>query len=559
MKKQKLASILLCAVMATSALTACKVKTKDPVTADTLQIVVVARGYGAAYAKELARIYKRKTSVDAKVVLVTPDGGFADNQVQAGPRSNKTDIYFANNNIFSMLSQKGLVDGYDYVWADLSEVYDAPAVGWKELEANPNLKNKDIFDAYALDAITYKDNKQYAVPWSMAVYGLLYNKTLWDRVNDRLDAGNKLELPKTTKEMFALWDRIKALPAATRENAYVYSYSGLVDYNEMLFYSWWPQYESKEAIDKFLEGKDINGQYTADIYNTEARLQAFTAASEVLKRSNGYSDSISHSKDFLQAQLEFLQGKAFFTPNGDWLETEASSQFDPGEADVGFIKTPVLSSLANKLTSFNQFTGDGKIKGNTDQKDQKLREMLDWIDGGKTGDAPWTISPADLAFLENSRSRIASGCTEYQVLVPSYSAHLKEAKEFLKFMLSKEGQEIMVSSAFGTMSPLRIDTKQFDFYNPDPIGDKNSEKSTYMCNSKWELFRNSLPLTKTFNKYPMQYLGTMIPLRGLPYTLEAAFGVAVGTPKTPAEFQAVEYGYYDSMWKQMMSDAGVSN
>ena len=564
MNKKKLWALAACAVLACSAFAGCRTRTgnkkEPPVTADTLQIAVIAKGYGADYAKELARVYSRKTGKDARVVNETPEGSYIDNTMSAGPRNNKIDLYFAlENNVFSLLAAGGnAIDGWDdLAWADLSDVYNSPAEGYKESEGNPDLKIKDIFDEYSFNASTY-NGKQYLVPWASGVMGMMYNKTLWDSVNANPNLVIKMELPKTTKEMFALFDKIKSMNNSIKGGAYAYGYSGAVDYTEMLFLSWWPQYEGREALEKFSEGKDINGVYTANIFNTEGRLQAFKAASEVLKRGNGYSDPITIGKDFTQAQIDFLQGKAFFSANGDWLESEASASFKPGQADVGFIKVPVLSSLVKKLTSFNQFTGDGEIKGGTDQKDQKLREMLDWIDGGKTGDAPWTISPADLKFLEEARAFNNSGGTQYPVLVPAYSAHTAEAKDFIKFMLSKEGQEIVMSAAYGTMAPVKVDVTQFDYYNPDPIGDKDPLRSTFMTNTKLQLFQSSIPVSKYSPRYPMEYLGTVTMIRGLPDTLEAAFGVSTNA-LTPEQYRQNEYNHYSSLWAQKMGQAGVSN
>lgn len=548
MKRHKLLlTAALAIVMSASAFTGC-VKKNPAVSADTLQIAVVARGYGSEFAKELARAYTRKTKTDAQVVKESTDFSIVENSLILGPRSNKIDLYFAlENNVFNVLAQgDNVVDNYDKAWADLSEVYESPAAGYKESEAEPGLKVKDIFDSFAMDSATYNDGKQYSVPWSIAVEGMLYNKTLWDKVSAK--PGVNISLPKTTTEMFKLFDDIKAMPSATRNGAYAFAYSGTMPYLDMLFYTWWPQYAGKTEAYSFYEGKlNPAGEYTYEIFNTPARLKAFETVGKLVTKSNGYTDPDDDTKDFTQSQLDFLSGNAFFSVNGDWLEQEASSKFMPGEADIAFMKIPVVSSIIGRPEISPYISNDAQ-----------LRQALDYIDGD-TGVRPSFLTDDEggnkaLQFLRDARAFNTSACTEFPILVPAYAAHKKEAIDFIKFVLSKEGQEIMMETAYGTMSPIRVDVKQFDYYNPDPIGEKDRYRSTYMCNSKWEIWQNStLPMTKSYNKYPIQYLGGMTTLIN---TSLASLGG--DSPTTPAKFMSNEYDSYKLKWNEIKALAGLN-
>ena len=236
---------------------------------------------------------------------------------------------------------------------------------------------EDLLDPSFVRGFTYTDGKQYSMPWTSGVVGLLYNKTKWDAMNTNLKNAGKeeLTLPKTTDEMFALFEKIKTADVkAASGNAYAFSYSGQNSYMHFMFNSLWPQYEGKTASENFFEGKNEQGVYTADIYNTKGREYAYDVVRNMILKSNGYVNDGDSSQTYDLEQLSFLRGNALFSCNGDWMEREASAKFNPGDEDVAILRTPVMSEIVNNDKIKADFTGTDA------EKDAKLSAIVAFID-----------------------------------------------------------------------------------------------------------------------------------------------------------------------------------
>lgn len=548
MKKTKpLTAALLCCVTALPlVLSGCPKRTT--VTADTLQIAVVRKGYGSDWEKELARAFTRETGIDAQVVYDPPSDLFVLNSLEAGPSGNEFDLYCGMpvNVLFGVVAKGGsYAKGWDKTaFADLSEVYDAPAVGWKELEEHPDWTNRDIINPYITDALTFHvDNKQYGVSFAQGMEGFLYNRTLWDETNERLAAaGNaKLTLPVTTDEMFTLFNRIGGLPGSARNNAYPLKYAGTVGYVTMGWYHWWAQFDGSEKCELFLQGKDKDGIYSPEIFNYDYSERGRRYGYDVMKQllSSGYAANTDQSRDFTTAQVEFLEKKAFFNFNGDWLERETDSNFARGDVEAGFIRVPIVSKIIDKCSS--AITTDAQL--------QQAIDYIDYLDGynlyGRTAVAerPSWLTDDDLKLLTDARHIVISQGMHGIATAPAYSPHLKEAKEFLKYMLSKDGQEIVMNACYGNMAPLITDASQTDYYQSPEI--------TVMAKTRLEIFPQGTLFGRNA-KYPMMYLANMELMYSFP---DGQFPGAT----TVKAFMDAEYNTYKPSWAGMMAAAGVSN
>ena len=546
MKKTKLLALLFGVLALFGACSGClkrdRGENEAPLTPDTVRIHVVSKGYGADWEREVAKGFTAKTGIPAAVVETGQDDGYPGLAVQ-NPSLNQIDIFFPTENyVFSQLAQNNFVPGYEKAWADLTDVYEAPAEGYKELQANPGLKIKDIVNKEIYDAFTYKDSKQYMMGYATSVCGLLYNKKLWGETNAKL-GGEPLALPRTTAEMDALFKRIKDLRDAGTTTAYAYTYSGGNDYTEILINGWWAQYDGKEKAYAALEGKyleynpatgiyDDKG-YSPKIFDTDGRQYAFQSAINMFK--TGYTDTLDSAKSFTLAQVGFLQGDAFFMANGDWLEREASRQFNPEDTEIEFIKLPVVSQIVNHPA----------ITANDTMNEAQLSGVIKWIDDGEPAGSKPAFHEKTLNFLRDARKFNGQSQAFARVAhIPVYSPRLESAKKFLKYMYSKEGQEIMMKKAYGTMCPINADMSQFDYY---------SQGASAMAKSKLNLFQNSYAFGAN-NATPMQYLGKLSFNRFQDTNKPHAWTNA-------AAIRSYEYNLFNSgiLWADMMSKAGVSN
>lgn len=509
-----------------------------------VQIGVVSKGYGNEFAKSLAEEYnKLHTDVKVTVKKTTPTATYQDTQLQLGKKKNNIDIFFTvTNTIFSTQGDATL-----YHWADLSDVYDSAAVGYAEADGTRTIE--DLLDPSFVEYFTDTDGKQYSMPWTSGVVGLLYNKTKWNATNTNLKNAGKeeLTLPKTTDEMFALFEKIKTADVkAASGNAYAFSYSGQNSYMHFMFNSLWPQYEGKTASENFFEGKNEQGVYTADIYNTKGREYAYDIVRSMILKSNGYVNDGDSSQTYDLEQLSFLRGNAFFSCNGDWMEREASAKFNPGDADVAILRTPVMSEIVNNDKIKADFTGTDA------EKDAKLSAIVAFIDGNYIdGDsapseadaATLGVSLTTLEFINHARL-VRHTLPDFVAVIPEYSNELNEAKDFLKFMYSKAGQEIVMQETYGCGAPLTIDYSQMDYY----------KNGTSYTRSRLDLIKESIPYGNAMN-FPMEYLGRIMACAEL--KIASAFGTA--GPKTAATFVKEEYDGYKTTWETKMELAGVRN
>ena len=531
-------------VLTVVALSGCFLKGKEQeVAAGVIQVGVVSKGYGYEFAENLVSAYNKKEGREAaKLVYSGPNTSYQDQRLQLP--NNQVDVIFAiTNTVFSTQSNSTL----EYHWADLSDVYNSPLQGYKESDGSKTVK--DYIDESFVNGFTYTDGKQYSVPFTSGVVGLLYNKTKWDSTNANLKNAGKdeLVLPKTTNEMFTLFERIKTTDVKNASGGtYAFSYSGINSYLHYMFNALWPQYLGQTGAENFFKGQDENGVYTADIYHTDARLYSYETVRNMILESKGYVSSDDIGIKYDMEQLSFLRGNSFFSCNGDWMENEASKYFNPGEADVVMLRTPVLSEIVNNPAISGDFTGSAA------RKDEKLSNIIAFIDEhyinadedvSEAHAQSLSISLNTLNFIKHARL-VRHSLLDFIGVVPENSAELNESKDFLKFMLSKEGQEIVMESTYGCAAPMTIDYSQMEYY----------QYGTAFTKSRLEIVRKSIPYGNAMN-YPMEYLGKCTPCLDL--KIASAFGGK--NPSTASALMNEEYEYYSQTWADKMRLAGVSN
>lgn len=549
--KKRLLTALLCVFIPFTAFACHRDPVKGPVEkadANALQIGVVKKGYGSDFVYDLAEAFMAQhKDVLVQVVRDTPDTSFVDTSLEIGVR-NEIDIYFdiRDNGFFDIAAAgENIVKGYNPVFADLSDVFASPAAGYADLAAGTTVA--DIMDGWVMDTVTF-EGKQYAVPWTLGMEGMVFNKKAWDSANKKLAAGSKLVMPRTTDEMITLFKQIRDDGAISEKP---FKYSGTVNYMTIPWAHWWAQYDGLSAVDNFLAGKKADGTYAqnAEIfqYGENGRRYAYDIVRELLG-TQGFFDEADQAEQFTSAQIKFLEGRAFFNFNGDWLEREAASNFRPGETDTAFIRVPVVSRLAYTLDSFNAFGGA--------EKDKKFSEAIDYIDclDGYTlyerphtaAEKPAWLSDGDVIRLTEARKAAQINAWSYLTHVPAYSNKLAEAKEFIKFMLSKDGQEIMMKAAYGTRAPLNVGLEQFDYLK--------SDKASNMAKTKNEIFSKAASFSAYAKKYPMMYISGIQPYGRK--TMESGFGGS--SAESVSSFMTADYNYYRPLWNDLLSRAGIS-
>ena len=537
--KRRMISLALALVIALSVMAGCSGSPTgggagNKATAETLQIGVENKGYGDTFAKKLAEAFEAKTGIDTMVVK-SNSSDWTETALLAGAKNNDIDVIFDINNLaMKNLATAYYVDGCERAYADLSDIYNAPLEGY-----DTDKPLKEIVFPFSLDACTwggedkgYGDGKQYFVNWAAGVEGIVYNEALFEKYG--------FSVPKTTNELLALMEQMKTVNNGTYavndqgDTIYPIAYSGKANYLHYPQLVWWAQYDGIDTFNNILQGKDANGNYTAESQKTVGKLSSFSIVANMLDADKKYADPVCTSLNFTDAQTYFLMPAAFMMSTGDWLEREMSSNFD-GDMKIAFMPIPVNSDIVANCTTVTD--------------DAQLSEVVSYIDGDIT-EKPAYVSDADLAYIKSARSMYCCEGNQHICYIPAYSNNIENAKKFIQFMLSKEGQEIMLQYSYGNMAMLNVDPTQFSYY----------ESLSNLQKSKLKIMQGGDGATFVGKNYvhPMYYAGGM----ELCYNfMEMAFGVTKdsGSYKTAKQFWDNEYAMISSKFDTIMSQAGVSN
>ena len=531
-KKQVLAYLLI-AVLATLAC-GCGGSKGGSVggNSDVLKIGVENKGYGDEFAYELVKAFTKKTGIEAEVVK-SSSVDWIDPVLKSGAKNNDIDVFFdINEGYMKTIAVEGYLTGYDRAYVDLSDIYDAVPEGY---DTDKTLE--EIVFPYSLSACTwggeeegYGDGKQYFINWATGLEGLMYNVGLFEKYN--------LSVPKTTEELFKLMDKMKAVDngnyAKNDEGLTIYpfAYSGKVNYTSYLATVWMAQYDGIETFDNMLKGKDADGNYSVNSLRTAGRLSAMQNVAKMLDQDKKYTDANAIAQSFTNVQVLFLDEQAFMMSTGDWLEREMSSNFDKN-ADIAFMKIPVNSDIIKSCTSI--------------KTDKQLSEVVSYVDGD-TKERPSYVTDEDLARIQSARSMYCCEGNQHVAYIPAYSNNVESAKKFLQFMVSKDGQEIMLDNAYGNMAMLNLDVSEFDGY----------KKLSQLQKSKYKLLYGA---TLVGNRYvhPMNYAGGVKVWYG--DSMEAAFGAIKSSDayREPAKFFMSTYNAVSTEWADWIYRAGVSN
>lgn len=501
-----------------------------------LQLAVQARGYGNEWLYKLAEAYEKKTGTKTEVVKSVADGTVFQNSLKAGKEHNDVDIVFDIwYECMVAVATANYTKGYERAMLPLTDIYDKVPEGY-----GTDKTLKELMMPSALKAATwgseggeYGDGNQYFASYMTAMEGLLYNVSLFEKYD--------LTEPKTTTEFFALMDKMKTIEKGSYaknkdgNTIYPYVYSGGGGYMEYMATAWWAQYDGLEVFNNVMQGKDASGNYSAACVKSEGKLSALTHASKLLAYDSGYSDSSCNTQNFTNAQVKFLDNQAFMMSSGDWIEREMEGNFAGADLQIAFMRIPVNSDIVQKCDSV--------------KTEAQLVETIAYIDGD-TDARPAYLSDADLELIKEARSFYSSEASTHIAYIPVYSDMAEVAKDFLLFMYSKEGQEIVMASSYGNMAPLNVAVSEMEGY----------EELSVLQKSKYEMLESSAGLTFVGRDYshPMAYAGGM---KLWTSSMEGSFGVITSSKSymTPMEKWLADYDKVSVTWDNAMKSAGVSN
>lgn len=431
LKKRFLAIMAVCmsVIMAVCVGTGCKKDKYDP---DAIQISISKMGYGTEWLHNIVEAYTEKTGIKVQITEEIGQEGNSKIVTQVESLVSSIDIAFIEGSIAKdvytgAVSANGQT--YDCLYAELTDVYKAEIAE----ESNATIECK--MDVKTKEFLNFSD-KYYALPWQGGVNGIVVNNQKWSELGFTSN-----DIPLTTEQLFSVCDTILS------KNSTPFIYSLDDEYYTMFSPLWVAQYEGKESMELFLSGKDPDGNVTEYLYTYDGQLKALEVMKKLITTS-GYQHSAASSLDFSDMQSYFLTGQAVFCVNGAWLEIEMSNYKD---VDIGFIRTPVISSIVEKTPSI---VTAANYAGTT--PDEMLANVIKEIDAGKASSSYQGVTAEDYSIVKEAReiSFLKSG-TNALAVVPSYTSKLDKAKDFLKFMYSDEGLNIYYKTLNGATIPVK--------------------------------------------------------------------------------------------------------
>lgn len=417
-------AVMTASVLAVGMLTGCGGKGgSSKADADTLVITVAKLGFGDQWLTELAKAYEEKTGQKVQVISKVGESGLSAIKGELQSQSSETDIFFTRPSEFFKSIYRGAVtingEKYDCEFADLTDVW----------ESTPEGDDKSIKEKMNADFEAYYnvDGKYYGLPWADSVMGFVRNKNVWDKLKLTEE-----DVPRTTDEMFALADKVKAKGTAP----FIYSLES--EYYSSIAPIWFAQYEGSENMAYFNAGLDPIGEKSYNLYAYDGQVKALEIVERLVNKENGYHHATSESSSFTDMQSTFLLDQALFCVNGSWLEVEMGENYK--DSNIDFIKTPLISDIIEKL--------------DTVKDDKTLSEVVAYVDGDASK-APAGVSKEDVEVVRDARkASYMRGGFDHTALVPAYSNQLDAAKDFLKFMYSDEGMNVYYKATSGSQLPL---------------------------------------------------------------------------------------------------------
>lgn len=476
--------------------------------AKKVQVRCFKGGYGDEWLKEMATNFMETYKDEGyEIDIVESSSGVTERSKQEikDPGNNEIDLYFTNGcDIIDYVdsSKSILKTSETVILEDLTDVFESHAIDGNGKEEKQTIKER-FFDGYE-EAFSYNghitkwQNKMFALPWADGMTGIFLNRTVLNKYG--------IDTPLTSDELAAAMEKVYV--SGKEDGVYPYAFAqNTAGYWSYLYETWFAQYSGCEAYKDFSKCEDVtNDRNIKDtgykVYEDKGILRALEAMYKILDIN--YAANGSASMDHINAQTNFVTGKAAFMCNGDWLMHEMKTDYFDEAKDIEFLPAPILSSLGSE----------------NGLSDAELHKVVQAIDDKKTDVEIKAIVPsasdAALAKIRDARSIHDGIGIGHAIYIPSYADAKEVAKLFLRYLYSNDGCRIFRNKAYGNL-PLSYVKEEGDM-------NSNFQKSCdkmYQCEKPqmvgdgWELNEvRSVSLMYNFNKqewiHPNTFISIMV-------------------------------------------------
>ena len=469
-----LATTLTLGCVATSA--GCKAKDNVVREENTINVRLYKAGFGMDFLYELKDKFEAVYAEQGyKVNIPTPsesnNGDAMIREMYKGYDKTGIDLYVTGAIVPNQVSKDG---EYGELCEDLEEiVYNQPAIEYDGTESAlvSQRLHSDIEPFLRAD-----DGTMYAYTWANTTAGMVVNakKLAAYGITD------PSQYPKTTNELFALFDTIKETSKSTKVYPVTYDLGmgqgRAAGYNTCAIETWLAQYD----IDAFKEFTRMqtyeNGQWTDmedawKVYDNENLREVLEVGYQFMDYK--YALPGSSSQTLLQAQnaiMEDYGSNAVFMLNGDWFLNEVMLSYDNLD-DIDFMNVPVISSLGVKL--FGEGTAYNLSEADCDtllsyicqlvDEDKSVEEIKELVKTEKGIE----LALEDVQAVATARGICFARGIEHLAFITKGSDKAHIAALFLRMMASDDYAETFMRTANG-VSPYAseiVAQSQYQFSN----------------------------------------------------------------------------------------------
>ena len=412
----------------------------------TFDVMATNAGYGIDWIKAALDEFAKQDWVKEKYPRLTVsnvDVGSIDSmKSQLTASSNKYDLFISVHELNSQLEKK--VNG-EYCVQDLSIVYNSTVPG-----ESVTVKEKMLPSLADSQVIERNGEDIYAsMPWVNGTMGISYNAKRLNALRT-INGDIATEMPRTTSELLTMVEEVnEALNSGARKDDTDQAVFVPVNtrYENGILNNWWAQYEGIAGYNNFWNGVDEKGDPSVEIFSQQGRLEALTVLDGMLSEY-GYGGD---SNDVGRFQNRFMMGWGVFMINGDWLYNELGGKEAVNEwSDVfnlRWLQAPVVSSIVDKCEQV--------------KTDAQLSFVVKCVDEGKDFAATKTayasashgeLTEADYNRIYEARKLVdkMNGHCSY---IPSYAEGKYVAMDFLRFLATDKGNEIVMNKTNGMVTP----------------------------------------------------------------------------------------------------------
>lgn len=478
---KKLLSAILAGVLMVGCLSlgfGCKKKTDIKDDPKTINIRLYKAGFGDLFIYELKQKFEQVFAKEGyKVNILKPSSSSAGTpmvqEMSRGYKKTKIDLYVTGAIWPNHVSKAGQ---YGEVCEDLEElVFNKTSIDYsgKEGKKISELMNPDLIPFLRAD-----DGTMYGYSWAQTSAGMVVNTS-------KLADYGVTELPRTTNEMFEVFDKIlygaNGLGPSSQTKTYPVTYNlaegagGATTYQNSAFKQWIAQYDI-DWYNEHLRMQTLNNGVWTDmqdgwkVFDDERIVDSLEVGIKFMAEKYAAPNSTVHDLDQAQGLImtenDGKGNNAVFMLNGDWFLNEIKANYRNQLDDIGFMNVPVISAFGVKLMGAGT-----RLNLAEDKCDDVLSYACKLVDEGKTIDEiisgvatehSVTLNKEEAEKIAEARGICFARGIEHLAFITKGSTKKDIASLFLRMMASADFANTFLSKANGS-TPYATSTVDPDY------------------------------------------------------------------------------------------------